>query len=89
MAKYGYFVAKMDYLNHLMNFKKDINKWTVLLSKNYMKKNKRILIIYNIKKTKKKEAQLLVDKLDCDDSILWNYADRCGVEIFEISPMQK
>lgn len=45
---------------------------------------KRTLIIYNTQKTSKKECQHLVDILNCDDSTIWDCADRCGVEIIEV-----
>ena len=45
---------------------------------------KRTLIIYNTQITSKKEAQHLVDILNCDDSTIWDCADRCGVEIIEV-----
>ena len=45
---------------------------------------KRTLIIYNTGETTPEEAQHLLDILNCDDSTLWDNADRCGVEIIEV-----
>jgi len=45
---------------------------------------KRTLIIYNTKETTEEESARLVEILNCDDSMIWNNADRCGVEIIEV-----
>jgi hypothetical protein len=45
---------------------------------------KRTLIIYNTKETTQEEAAHLLDILNCDDSTIWDNADRCGVEIIEV-----
>jgi|DEB0MinimDraft_10_1074344.scaffolds.fasta_scaffold49313_2 hypothetical protein len=45
---------------------------------------KRTLIIYNTKETTQEEAAHLLDILNCDDSMIWDNADRCGVEIIEV-----
>ena len=45
---------------------------------------KRTLIIYNTRETTQEEATHLLDILNCDDSMLWDNADRCGVEIIEV-----
>jgi hypothetical protein len=45
---------------------------------------KRTLIIYNTKETPQKEAAHLLEILNCDDSMIWDNADRCGVEIIEV-----
>ena len=45
---------------------------------------KRTLIIYNTKETTQEEAKHLLDILNCDDSMIWDNADRCGVEIIEV-----
>ena len=61
---------------------------------------KRTLIIYNTKETTQEEAAHLLNILNCDDSMIWDNADRCGVEIIEVptdetkeeevrTPMQK
>jgi len=47
-------------------------------------KMKRTLIIYNTRETTQEEATHLLDILNCDDSMLWDNADRCGVEIIEV-----
>lgn len=45
---------------------------------------KRTLIIYNTGKTTSQEAQHLLEILKCDDSTLWDNADHCGVQVFEV-----
>lgn len=45
---------------------------------------KRTLIIYNTKETTQEEAAHLLEILNCDDSMIWDNADRCGVEIIEV-----
>ena len=45
---------------------------------------KRTLIIYNTKETTQEEAAHLLNILNCDDSMIWDNADRCGVEIIEV-----
>ena len=45
---------------------------------------KRTLIIYNTRETTQEEAAHLLDILNCDDSMIWDNADRCGVEIIEV-----
>ena len=45
---------------------------------------KRTLIIYNTKETTQEEAKHLLNILNCDDSMIWDNADRCGVEIIEV-----
>jgi hypothetical protein len=45
---------------------------------------KRTLIIYNTKETTEEEAAHLLKILNCDDSMIWNNADRCGVKIIEV-----
>ena len=45
---------------------------------------KRTLIIYNTKETTQEEAAHLLDILNCDDSMIWDNADRCGEEIIEV-----
>jgi hypothetical protein len=45
---------------------------------------KRTLIIYNTKETTQEEAAHLLDILNCDDSMIWDNADRCGVEVIEV-----
>jgi hypothetical protein len=59
--------------------------WTLLL-RIYLKpkKMKRTLIIYNTGETTPEEAQHLLEILNCDDSTLWDNADHCGVQVFEV-----
>jgi len=45
---------------------------------------KRTLIIYNTKETTEEEATHLLEILNCDDSILWDNADHCGVQVIEV-----
>jgi hypothetical protein len=47
-------------------------------------KMKRTLIVYNTKETTQEECAHLLEILNCDDSTIWNNADRCGVEIIEV-----
>jgi hypothetical protein len=47
-------------------------------------KTKRTVLIYNTKVTTEEEAKYIVDILNCDDSIVWDKADHCGVEVFEV-----
>lgn len=54
-----------------------------------MNKTKRTLIIYNTKETTEKEAKYLLEILNCDDSVLWDNADHCGVEIINVPINQK
>jgi hypothetical protein len=51
---------------------------------NVSEKMKRTLIIYNTKETTQEEAAHLLDILNCDDSTLWDNADHCGVQVFEV-----
>lgn len=48
------------------------------------KQTKRTLLIYNTGETTQKEAKHLLEILNCDDSTLWDNADHCGVEVFEV-----
>ena len=48
------------------------------------KKTKRVVIIYSKKEVTQKEAKHALEILNCDESLLWDYADRCAIEIFEI-----
>ncbi len=45
---------------------------------------KRTLIIYNTKETTEEEARHLLEILNCDDSIFWDNADHCGVQVIEV-----
>lgn len=48
------------------------------------KKIKRVVVIYSTKEVTQKEAKHALQILNCDESLLWDYADRCAIEIFEI-----
>lgn len=48
------------------------------------KQTKRTLLIYNTGETTQKEAKHLLKILNCDDSTLWDNADHCGVQVFEV-----
>jgi len=45
---------------------------------------KRTVIIYNTKETTEEEAMHLLEILNCDDSIFWDNADNCGVQVIEV-----
>lgn len=48
------------------------------------KQTKRTVIIYNTGETTEAEAKHLLEILNCDDSTLWDNADHCGVQVFEV-----
>jgi hypothetical protein len=45
---------------------------------------KKTIIIYNTKETTEEEAMHLLEILNCDDSIFWDNADHCGVQVIEV-----
>lgn len=48
------------------------------------KTTKRTVVIYSTKEISEEEVNYALEILNCDDSLLWEYADRCAVEIFEV-----
>ena len=48
------------------------------------KKTKRTVVIYSTKEITEAEAKHALNILNCDDSLLWEYADRCALEVFEV-----
>ena len=55
----------------------------------HQREMKRTLIIYNTGETTQEEAQHLLDILNCDDSTLWDNADHCGVQVFEVPTLHQ
>lgn len=48
------------------------------------KTTKRTVVIYSTKEITEAEVTYALNILNCDDSLLWECADRCAVEVFEV-----
>lgn len=48
------------------------------------KTTKRTVVIYNTGTTTEEEAKHTLEILNCDDSILWDNAAHCQIQVFEV-----
>ena len=48
------------------------------------KTTKRTVVIYSTKEISEEEVNYALEILNCDDSMLWDNADSCRIEVFEV-----